>query len=208
MWSNSGVAASLVACFLIQGCDSRSLGGNKSPKILNWSCAGSPGSFEMLFTEAKAGSGAGSVKFLGQNPFGEEMIGSFAEHDDHFLVDGNEYYKARDGSDVIMWVGESGDPIECSLVADHAATTEVGSKSAGSAAEPITEQKIIWEWTGGYIRNLQRAGNLATEGHCKELSESLKEHTGSGWRILSSTPNTRLVETGGSCEGRDIILER
>lgn len=71
-----------------------------------------------------------------------------------------------------------------------------------------SEQKIIWEWTGGLTYNTRIYGYVvSTPQQCRAMSESLQSYTQKGWKIISSTPNTRLVQNGGSCEGRDIVIE-
>lgn len=76
----------------------------------------------------------------------------------------------------------------------------------GSLFAP-SEQKIIWEWTGGMTYNTRAGGYLvSTPQQCRAMSESLQSYTQQGWKIVSSTPNTRFVQNGSSCEGRDIVI--
>jgi hypothetical protein len=71
-----------------------------------------------------------------------------------------------------------------------------------------SEQKIIWEWTGGMTYNSRVGGYLvSTPQQCRAMSESMQSYSQQGWKIVSSTPNTRFVQNGSSCEGRDIVIE-
>lgn len=70
-----------------------------------------------------------------------------------------------------------------------------------------TEQKIIWEWTGGALYS-REVGSLATS-RCAHISEPLTSHTNSGWRIISAYPAERIVYGGAViCRGREVIIER
>jgi hypothetical protein len=89
-------------------------------------------------------------------------------------------------------------------------TPEVATESN----QPVTdffsnpvEQKIIWEWTGGYNFDQRTWGWGHTPRLCKEMSDSLGDYSQAGWRIISSAPNVRNVQTG-TCQGRDIVIEK
>lgn len=65
-------------------------------------------------------------------------------------------------------------------------------------------QKLIWDWTGGFSNN-GRGWEISKQ--CRELTDDLETYLNSGWKIKSTSPFERYV-TNGSCQGRDIVLER
>lgn len=84
--------------------------------------------------------------------------------------------------------------------------TESSSTNGGGRGLFQKEQKIIWQFTGGYNIQDQYAAYTVPQ-QCKKLDENLNGHMSDGWRIASSTPALRNVRSG-ICQGRDIILER
>lgn len=81
--------------------------------------------------------------------------------------------------------------------------TPTETPTSGSWFGP-SEQKIIWEWTGGF--NWQYNAYVI-RSQCEKQSEKLDNYTSNGWKIVSSTPSTRNVNYG-SCQGRDVVIER
>lgn len=71
-----------------------------------------------------------------------------------------------------------------------------------------SEQKIIWEWTGGYnFMDTSIENRAVVQNQCAKINEPLKQYMANGWQIKSSTPAERTVARG-NCQGRDIIIEK
>ena len=67
-----------------------------------------------------------------------------------------------------------------------------------------TQQKIVWEWTQGY--SMQQGAFVMTD-KCKAMSQNIQQYLDDGWKIISTVPFERYV-TGGTCQGRDVVLEK
>ena len=87
-------------------------------------------------------------------------------------------------------------------------TAPPGPAAAGGSLIGPSEQKIIWEWTGGF-RFMQTSveNSAVVQRECAQMNESLNQYTANGWEIKSSTPAERAVSRG-VCQGRDIIIEK
>lgn len=68
----------------------------------------------------------------------------------------------------------------------------------------IPDQQIIWQYTGGFT--YQGVAPGAVNAQCVRIGENLDGLLAQGYKIQSSTPATRNVNSG-VCQGRDIILE-
>lgn len=98
--------------------------------------------------------------------------------------------------------------IELSDVSSHSFTGTYEDASVirfkrCQTAEEMTKknvvQKIIWEWSGGYTNSAFI--------QCEKITDNLKDYLNTGWKIVSTAPYERYVN-GGTCQGRDIVLER
>ncbi len=72
------------------------------------------------------------------------------------------------------------------------------------------ETKLMWEWTQGYTyTNWGWGGNnsAAVSQACSSQGASIYAEEERGWKIISSNPADKNVQ-GGTCKGRDIMLER
>lgn len=74
------------------------------------------------------------------------------------------------------------------------------------------ENKLVWEWTSGYTYTNFGGfwgGNNSAEVSqaCRNESASVSLEESNGWKIVSSNPADKNVQ-GGSCKGRDIMIER
>jgi len=92
---------------------------------------------------------------------------------------------------------------------DTPTPTATDTSSTNSAGGGLfqKEQKIIWQFTGGFNYVPNYGAEYSVPKACKRLDENLADHTQNGWSIVSSTPAERNVPRG-VCQGRDIILER
>lgn len=78
------------------------------------------------------------------------------------------------------------------------------AKSSGGGLFGPSEQKIIWQFTGGFTYQYNSA---IIQQQCMKQDEKLDSYTSNGWRIVSSSPATRNVNYG-VCQGRDVIIEK
>jgi hypothetical protein len=77
-----------------------------------------------------------------------------------------------------------------------------------------TQTKLMWEWTSGYTFSRQQYGFYVTDNSAEvaracgmQQSTNVTYEESRGWKIVSSNPADKNVQ-GGSCKGRDIMLER
>jgi hypothetical protein len=130
-----------------------------------------------------------------------EWVIKIASHDaDHFTQAGDP------GASDVKWKRCNQPDTDVLSKSDEevAVQSDEGGSERGLFAP--AEQKIIWEWTGGLIREGNAYETTIVE-QCKKMNEPLNEYATQGWRIVSSVPNTRVVNSG-KCEGRDIIIEK
>lgn len=76
------------------------------------------------------------------------------------------------------------------------------------------ETKLMWEWTSGYTFSRQYVWGFLTDNSAQvsqacglQQPTTVAYEESRGWKIASSNPADKNVE-GGTCKGRDIMLER
>ncbi len=71
------------------------------------------------------------------------------------------------------------------------------------------ETKVVWEWTQGYTytNNYWTNNSAQVAQACGYANTLVANEEENGWKITSSNPADKNVD-GGTCKGRDIMLER
>jgi len=97
----------------------------------------------------------------------------------------------------------------------YKAKLDIDKRKQQEAALPIPmvtykkETKLVWESTSGYTyTNYGYYNNSAEVSQaCTIANTDVASEEANGWKIASSNPADKNV-TGGTCKGRDIMLER
>lgn len=70
-------------------------------------------------------------------------------------------------------------------------------------------QKVIFEVQSYSFRNKDSFDSSRIEEECAKLNDSLSKYMSTGWKVVSSSPNERVVYYDkGTCIGTEYIIEK